>query len=79
MKNLYQSPIVFFIEPSLNIFFRIFYLAIEALYNDCAISSDGSVCRTLCDLYVRLDGSPSCEDSPITIMKKKIQSTFFYT
>ena len=76
MKNLLiNRPIVSLIEPLLNIFFRLFCLAAEDLYNDGAISSDGSVCRTLCDLCIRLDGSPGCEDSPITIMQK-IKSTY---
>ena len=54
----------------LNIFFRLFCLAAEDLYNDGAIGSDESVCRTLCDLCIRLDGSPSCEDRHIAIMQK---------
>ena len=71
MKNLLiNRPIVSFIEPPLNIFFRFFCLATKDLYNDGAISGDRSVCRALCDLCVRLEGSPGCEDSPIAIMQK---------
>ena len=40
-------------------------------FTDGAIGGDGSLCRTLCDLCIRLDGSPGCEDSPIAIMQKK--------
>ena len=80
MKNLLiNSPIVSLIEPPLNIFFRLFCLAAKDLYNDGAIGGDGSVCRTLCDLCICLDGSPGCEDLSIAIMEKKNQSTFFYT
>ena len=69
MKNLLINHlIVSLIEPPLNIFFRLFCFAAEDLYNDGVIGSDGSICRTLCDLCIRLDGSPSCEDLPITIM-----------
>ena len=72
MKNLLiNHPIVSLIEPPLNIFFILFYLAIEYLYNDGAISGDESVCRTLCDLCIRLYGSPGCEDSTIEIIQKK--------
>ena len=76
MKNLLiNRPIVSMIEPSLNIFFRLFCLAAEDLYNDGAIDDDGSVCQTLCNLCIRLDGSLGCEDSPIEIMQKnKIKS-----
>ena len=70
MKNLLiNRPIVSLIEPPLNIFFRFFCLAAKDLYNDGAIGSDGSVCRTLCELCICLDGSPGCEDSPIAIMQ----------
>ena len=76
MKNLLiNHPIVFLIEPPLNIFFRLFCFAAEDLYNDGAIGGDGSVCRTLCELYIRLDESPGCEDSPNAIMQK-IKSTY---
>ena len=69
MKNLLiNSLIVSLIEPPLNIFFRLFYFVVEDLYNDGAIGGDGSICRTLCDLCIRLDGSPGCKDSPIAIM-----------
>ena len=45
MKNLLiNRPIVSLIEPSLNIFFRLFCFAAEDLYNDGAIGGDGSVC-----------------------------------
>ena len=72
MKNLLiNCPIVSLIEPPLNIFFKLFYFAVEDLYNNGAISSDGSVCRILCDLCIRLDGSLGCEDSSIAIMQKK--------
>ena len=72
MKNLLINlPIVSLIEPPLNIFFRLFCFASEDLYDDGAIGGDGSACRTPCDLYIRLDGSLGCEDSPITIMQKK--------
>ena len=71
MKNLLiNRPIVSLIEPPLNIFFRLFCFPTKDLYNDGAIDVDGSVCRTLCDLCIRLDGSPGCEDSPIAIMQK---------
>ena len=63
-----QSSIVSLIEPPLNIFSRHFCLAAECLYNDGAISGDGSVCRTRYDLCIHLDGSPGCEDSPIEII-----------
>ena len=83
MKNLLiNRPIVSLIELPLNIFFRLFCFAAKDLYNDGAIGGDGCACQTLCDLCIRLDGSPGCEDSPIVIMqkkKKKNQSTFFYT
>ena len=80
MKNLpINRPIVSLIEPPLNIFFRLFCFVAEDLYNDRAIGGDGSVCRALCDLCIRLDGSPGCEDPPIAIMKKKNQLTLFYT
>ena len=79
-KLLINCPIVSLIEPPLNIFFRLFCFAAEDLSNDSAIGGDGSVCRTLCDLCIRLDGSPDCEDSPIAIMKKnKNKITLFYT
>ena len=72
MKNLLiNRPIVSLIEPPLNIFFRLFCFPAEDLYNDGAIGGDGSVCRTLYDLFIRLDGSPGCEDSSIAIMQKK--------
>ena len=78
MKNLLiNRPIVSLIEPPLNIFFRFFCLAIENLYNDGAIGGDGFVYRTLCDLCIRLDGLPGCEDSPIAIMQKKIKAHYF--
>ena len=83
MKNLLiNHPIVFLIESPLNIFFRLFCLVVEDLYNDGAIGVDGSVCRTLCDFCIRLDGLLGCEDLPIAVMqkkKKKNQSTLFYT
>ena len=45
MKNLLiNRPIVSLIEPPLNIFFRLFCLAVEDLYNDGTTGSDGSVC-----------------------------------
>ena len=77
-----NRPIISLIEPPLNIFFKLFCLAAKDLYNDGAIGGDGSVCETLYDLCIRLDGSPGFEKSPIAIMqkkKKKYQSTFFYT
>ena len=71
MKNLLiNCPIISLIDQPLNIFFSLFYLAAEDLYNDGAISGEGSICRTLCDLCIRLDGSPGCEDSSIAIMQK---------
>ena len=76
MKNLLINRLIIsLIESPLNIFFRLFCFAAEDLYNDCAIGGDGSVCRTLCDLCIRLDGSPGCEDSPIAITQK-IKSTY---
>ena len=76
MKNLLiNRPIVSLIEPPLNIFFRLFCFTAEDLYNDGAIGGDGSVCRTLCDLCIHLDGSPGCEDSLIAITQK-INSTY---
>ena len=70
MKNLLiNRPIVSLAEPPLNIFFRLFCFEAEDLSNDGAIGSDGSVCQTLCDICIRLDGSPGCEDSPIAIMQ----------
>ena len=70
MKNLLiNRPIVSLIEPPLNIFLMLLCFAAEYLYNDGAIGGDGSLCRTLCYLCIRLDGSPDCEDSPIAIMK----------
>ena len=79
MKNLLiNRPIVSLIEPPLNIFFRLFCFPAEYLYNDGAISSDGSVCQTLCDLCIRLDELPGCEDSPIAVMQKnKINLHYF--
>ena len=57
MKNLLiNRPIVSLIEPPLNIFFRRFCFVAEDLYNNGAITGDGSVCRTLCDLCIRLNG-----------------------
>ena len=48
------------------------------MYNDGAIGGDGSICRTLCDLCICLDGSPSYKDLPIAIMKKnKINLHYF--
>ena len=81
MKNLLiNRHIVSLIEPPLNIFLRIFCLKDEDLYNDSAIGDDGSVCQTLCNICICLDGSPSCKDSLIAIIqKKKNQSTLFYT
>ena len=71
MKNLLiNRPIASLIEPPLNIFFRLFCLVVEDLYNDGAIGGDGSICRTLCDICIGLDGSPGCENSPIAIMQK---------
>ena len=55
----------------MNIFFKLFCLAAEDSYNDGTIGGDGSVYRILCDLCIRLDGSPGCEDPPIAIMQKK--------
>ena len=76
MKNLLINRlIVSLIEPPLNIFFRLFCFAVEDLYNDGSIGGDGSVCRTLCDHCIRLDGSPGCENSPIVITQK-IKSTY---
>ena len=76
MKNLLiNRPIVSLIEPPLNIFFRFFCFPAKNLYNDGAIGDDGSVCRTLCDLCIRLDGSPGCEDSSFQLCKK-IKSTY---
>ena len=44
-KNLLiNRSIVSLIEPPLNIFFRLFCLQAEDLYNDGAIGGDGSVC-----------------------------------
>ena len=79
MKNLLiNCPIVSLIEPHLNIFFRLFCFAAKDLYNDGAIGGDGSICRTLCDLCIHLDGPLGCEDSPITIMQKnKIKKYYF--
>ena len=79
MKNLLiNRPLVSLIEPPLNIFFRLFCLATEDLYNDGAICGNGSICRTLCDLCLRLDGSHGCEDSSIAIMEKnKIKLHYF--
>ena len=82
MKNLLiNRPIVSLIKPCFKIFFRLFCLTAKYLYNDGAIDGNGSVCQTLCDLCIRLDGSLGCEDSPITISKKKKkkknQSTLF--
>ena len=72
MKNLLiNCPIVSLIEPPLSIFFKLFCFATKDLYNDGVIGGDGSVCRTFCDLCVRLDGSPGCKYSPIAIMQKK--------
>ena len=72
MKNLLiNRPIISLIEPPLDIFFRLFCFAAKDLYNDGVIGGDGFVCRTLCDLCIRLDGSHGCEDSPIAIMQKK--------
>ena len=72
MKNLLiNCPIVSLIKPPLSIFFKLFCRATKDLYNDGIIGGDGFVCRTLCDLCVRLDGSPGCKDSPIVIMQKK--------
>ena len=77
MKNLLiNRPIVSLIEPPLNIFFKLFCLIVKDLYNG-AIGGDGSVCRTLCDICIRLNGSLGCEDSPIAIMKKKIKLHYF--
>ena len=71
MKNLLVNClIVSFIEPLLNMFFRIFCFAAKDLYNDGAICDDGSVYRTLCDFCIRLDGSLGCEDLHVTIMQK---------
>ena len=79
MKNLLiNCLIVSLIEPPLNIFFRLFCFTVEDLYNDGAIDDDGSICRTLFDLCIRLDGSPSCEDSPIAIIQtNKIKLHYF--
>ena len=79
MKNLLiNRQIVSLIEPPMNIFFKLFYLIAEELYNDGKIGGDGSVCRTLYDLCIRFDGSHGCEDSPIAIMKKnKIKLHYF--
>ena len=80
MNNLLiNRPIVFLTEPPLNKFFRLFCFAAEDLSNDSAIDSDGSVCQTLCDICIRLDGSPGCEDSPIAIIQKnKINNIILY-
>ena len=80
MKNLLINRLIFsLIKPPLNIFFRLFCLVAGDLYNDGAIGGDGSVCRTLCDFCIHLDGSPGYEDSPTAIMqkKKKIKVHFF--
>ena len=79
MKNLLINRlIVSLIQPPLNIFFRLFCFVVEDLYNDGAIGGDGYVCRTLCDLCIRLDGSPGCEDSPIAIMQNNNQFNLHY-
>ena len=71
MKNLLINRlIVSLIKPSLNIFFGFFCLETEDLDNDGAIDDDGFVCRTLCDICIRLNESPSCEYSPIAITQK---------
>ena len=79
MKNLlFNRPIVSLIEPHLDIFFRFFCRAVEDLYNDGAIDGNGSICQTVCDLCIRLDGSPGCEDSHIAIVQKnKIKLHYF--
>ena len=79
MKNfLINRLIVSLIEPPLNIFFRLFCFPAKDLYNDGAIGDDGSVCRTLCDICIRLNRSPGCEDSPIAIIQKnKIKLHYF--
>ena len=80
MKNLLiNRPTVSLIESPLNIFFRLFCFPAEDLYNDGAIGGDGSVCRTLCDICICLDGSLGCEDSPIAIMQKNKINLLFYT
>ena len=80
MKNLLiNRPIVSLIEPPLNIFFRFFCFATEVLYNDGAIIGDGFVCRTLCYLCIRFDGSLGCEDLPIAIIQKKKKKKSKYT
>ena len=75
---LINRLIVSLIEPPLNIFFRFFCFAAEGLYNDDAIGGDGPVYRTLCDLCIRLDGSPSCEDLSIVIMQNNNQFNLHY-
>ena len=79
MKNLLINRLIdSLIEPPLNIFFRLFCFLAEDLYNYGAIGGDGSVCRTLCDLCISLDGSPGSEDLPIAIMQKnKINLHYF--
>ena len=79
MKNLLiNRPIVSLIEPPLNIFFRLFCLAVKDLYNNGAIGGNGSICQTLCYICIRLDGSLGCEDSPIAIMEKKLKYVILY-
>ena len=71
MKNLLiNRPIVFLIEPPFNIFFRLFCFAAKDLYNDGAIGGDGSVCRTLYDICIRLDGSPGLKTRLLQLCKK---------
>ena len=78
MNLLINRLIVSLNEPPLNIFFRLFCFAAADLYNDDAIGGDGSVCRILCDLCIRLNGSPGCEDLTIAIMQKnKINLHYF--
>ena len=57
--------------PPLKRFFIFFCLAAEDLYNEGALSGDGSKYRTLCDLCICLVGLVGCEDSPIIIIKIK--------
>ena len=82
MKNLLiNHSIISLIEPPLNIFFKFFCFIAKDLYNDGAIGSDGSICRTLCDLCIRLDGYLVVKTLAYCnyAKRKKNQSTFFYT
>ena len=75
MKNLLiNRPIVSFIEPPLNIFFRLFCFPAEDLYNDGAIVMDPYVEHFVIFVYVLMNHL--VVKTRLLQLCKKIKSTY---